>query len=132
MKFKVNDKLDDLSRYYDELLEDLPSDNDFLNNRLTRRGIEKTLELIVETILDIANIIISEKNLEKPIDSKSSIMVLAKEKIIAISLAEKIKDLVSFRNLLVHRYGKLDEEKELIHIKENHGDIADFLEAISN
>lgn len=126
------DKLDQLVTFYEELLEDMPQNEEFLENRIVRRGIEKTVELIVETIIDIANIIISQKNFEKPIDSRESITVLAKHKVISKILSEKIKDLISFRNLLVHRYGKLDEKEEFIHIQENHPDIKKFIEGIEH
>jgi len=109
-KARIEEKLDDLLKYYEELLEDLPQKKEFKEKRLARRGIEKTLELIADTIIDISLIIISSKGLEKPQDSRDSINILEKNKIITSSLSAKIKDLISFRNLLVHRYGKIDEE----------------------
>jgi uncharacterized protein YutE (UPF0331/DUF86 family) len=57
-------------------------------------------------------------------------MILYKNKILSNNVALKIKDLVSFRNLLVHRYGKLDEKEEFTHISENHKDIEKFIEEI--
>lgn len=127
---RLKDKVEQLSKYYDELIEDMPLNDEFLNNRIVRRGIEKTIELIVETIIDIANIIISSKNLEKPIDSRNSIQILFKQKIISEKLSLKICDLISFRNLLVHRYGKINEKQEFDHIIDNYDDIKDFINEI--
>ena len=67
-KERLNQKLDELAGYYNDLIEDLPDLNEFLNQRLKRRGIEKTLELIADTIIDLANILISSLKLEKPED----------------------------------------------------------------
>lgn len=131
-KQKLRDKLEQLLKYYEELLEDMPDNEEFINNRIKRRGIEKTIELIVETIIDISNIIISYKNFEKPIDSRNSINILSKQKIISNSLSLKISDLISFRNLLVHRYGKINEKEEFIHIKENYEDIKKFIDEIEH
>lgn len=129
---RLKDKLDSLSNYYDELIDDLPEKDEFIKNRLSRRGIEKTIELICETIIDISNIIISKNKLEKPTDSRSSITILEKNNMISKKLSEKIKDLISFRNLLVHRYGKIDEIEEFENIVENHEDILKFIKEISS
>lgn len=129
---RVSSKLDELFSYHEELMEDLPAEESFKKERLARRGIEKTIELIVDAVLGIALIIISEKRLEKPEDSRGTIKVLEKNKILSKELSAKMQDLVSFRNLLVHRYGKIDEDIEYSNIKENHGDIVLFIKAIEN
>jgi len=54
-KEKLNDKLDQLSDYYEELMEDLPNKDTFIEKRIVRRGIEKSIELIADTIIDITN-----------------------------------------------------------------------------
>lgn len=127
---RVSDKLDDLIKYYGELKEDFPEEDEFQSNRLSRRGIEKTIEIIADTIIDIALILVSSLGLEKPSDSGEAIEILEKHEIIQKPLAEKIKDLISFRNLLVHRYGKIDQHKEYVSIAENHEDIILFVKEI--
>ncbi|MBI2666018.1 DUF86 domain-containing protein [Candidatus Woesearchaeota archaeon] len=127
---RIADKLDELTRYYDELLEDLPTKDDFEEKRVLRRSIEKTLELIADTITDIALILISEFGFEKPLDAREAIDALVVHKILTKQLGEKIKDLISFRNLLVHRYGKIDVEREYETIQEDHGDIQEFIKEI--
>ena len=67
---RIEDKLDELFRYHKELIEDLPAKKDFKKERIIRRGVEKTVELIADTILDIALMIISGEGFEKPEDSK--------------------------------------------------------------
>ena len=49
---RMRDKIDELTLYYRELLEDLPAEEVFVSERLTRRGVEKTIELIAETIIE--------------------------------------------------------------------------------
>ena len=63
-------------------------------------------------------------------DSRGAIEELYKNKIINQNLKEKVADLISFRNLLVHRYGKIDEKLEFENIKENHEDILEFVKRI--
>lgn len=131
-KEKISNKLDELSDYYEELMEDLPKKNIFVKERLVRRGIEKTIELIADTIIDTANILISELNIEKPQDSKSAMDVISKHKIIGMALADKLKSFISFRNLIVHRYAKINNDEEFDHIEENHEDIQKFIEEVDN
>ncbi|MBS3123131.1 DUF86 domain-containing protein [Candidatus Woesearchaeota archaeon] len=127
---RIQDKLDELAKYYEELGEDLPSEDEFIEDRLIRRSIEKTVELIADTIIDIAFVLISSLKLDKPQDSRAALQTLEGHKIISKHISAKIKDLVSFRNLLVHRYGKVDSSLEYNCIKENESDIGLFIEEI--
>ena len=56
----------------------------------------------------ISDILISELDLEKPEDSKSAMDIISKNSIINKDLAAKLKNLISFRNLIVHRYAKIN------------------------
>lgn len=129
---RLKDKVAELKQYYEELIEDLPSQDNFLEKRLVRRGIEKNMELIADAIIDVALILISSSGFEKPTDSRESISVLEKHKIIDVELAQKLRTLISFQNLLVHRYGVIDQEKEYQSIREDHDDIRRFIKAIKN
>ncbi len=127
---RLKDKLDLISCYYGELREDLPSEEEFSQERVPRRAVEKTIELIADAIVDVAMIIISARGLEKPKESSESITILEKNKIISSHLANKIKDFVRFRNLLVHRYAKVDEQREYEVIRDNHSDVLVFLKEL--
>ena len=127
---KLRDKLDQLSTYYAELIEDLPNEEEFLRERMPRRAVEKTIELIADTILDVASIIISAQGFEKPKEASESVMVLSKHGILSKNLMLKIQDLIRFRNLLVHQYAKIDEKREYENIAENHPDILAFVKEI--
>lgn len=124
---RLKDKLDLISNYYNELKEDLPSEEEFIQERVPRRALEKTIELIADAVVDVAMIIISAKSLEKPKESCESIAILAKSNILSFSLADKIRDFIRFRNLLVHQYAKVDEYREFETIRDNHEDILLFL-----
>ena len=126
MKSRIEEKLDDLVLFHEELIEDLPdSFEDFTEQRIVRRGVEKTIQLIADSIVDIALMIISEQGYEKPLDSRQAIITLEK-KVLSKRVSKQIQDLISFRNLLVHRYGKIREREEYETIIENHGDILAF------
>ncbi len=127
---RINDKLDYIERYHRELVEDLPPYPDFIRKRLTRRGIEKTVELLADAIVDVAMIIISAKGLEKPTEAAESVKILAKNNLLTAGLAAKLQELIKFRNLLVHQYAKVEEEREYHNIDENHEDVVYFIKEI--
>lgn len=129
---RVKDKLDQINQYYQELREDFPSEEEFSQKRVPRRAIEKTIELIADAVVDVAMIIISGKNLEKPNESSESITILTKSGFLSSSLADRMKDFIRFRNLLVHRYAKVDEKLEFETIRDNHQDILEFLKEIES
>lgn len=52
--------------------------------------------------------------------------VLKEEGVIGKELATKLEDMARFRNLLVHRYGEIDNRRVLEIIKHNLKDIEEF------
>ncbi len=127
---RIKEKLDELVLLHEELLEDLPEEDVFYKERLARRGVEKTIELIADTILDVVLQIISEEGYSRPADSRSAVAVLQEKRILTASLSNQLKDLISFRNLLVHRYGKVDQKEEYENINHNHTDVLRFVKEI--
>ncbi|NLJ78850.1 MAG: DUF86 domain-containing protein [Tissierellia bacterium] len=73
-------------------------------------GIERGIQILIETVIDIANIIISANNIEKPHTYRESILELAKLDILPREFTEELSKMVGFRNILVHDYTNVDEE----------------------
>lgn len=128
---RIKDKLDKIVNLHEELMRHFPSvEEEFREKNFQRMGIEKIIEVIVEYIINIALMIISEKSLEKPKDNRDTIAVLEKYNYLSAPLSKKLQDLASFRNLLVHQYAKIDEKREYHDISENHEDIISFVKEI--
>ena len=66
--------------------------------------IERNLEVSAQSVIDIANRIISIENLEKPLDYHDAIMRLGEAGIIPLKSAKKLAPIAGFRNILVHDY----------------------------
>ena len=66
--------------------------------------IERNLEVSAQSVIDIANRIISIEDLEKPQDYYEAIMRLGEAGIIPINFARKLAPIAGFRNILVHDY----------------------------
>lgn len=81
---------------------------------------------IMEACIDIANYIISLKGFRRAEEYSEMFRVLKEERIIEKELATKLEDMARFRNLLVHRYGEIDNIRVLEIIKQNLNDIEEF------
>jgi uncharacterized protein YutE (UPF0331/DUF86 family) len=128
---RIKDKLSELLVYIAELDEDIPdTEDEYIGERRTRRSCERTFQLACEDILDICNLIIAGKSLGLPKDNRDAIRKLADDKIIPKKLSDSLEDMVSFRNLLVHRYGKVDDSRAYQYLKEDIDDLYEFAETI--
>ncbi len=128
---RIKDKLSELQVYVMELDEDIPAnEEEYLGERVIRRACERTFQLACEDVLDICNLVIAGKSLGLPKDNRDAIRKLADNKIIPKKLADRLEDMVGFRNLLVHRYGKVDDSRAYHHLKEEVDDLYEFAEAI--
>lgn len=81
---------------------------------------------IMEACVDIANYIISVKGFRRAEEYSEMFKVLKEEGVIAKELATKLEDMARFRNLLVHRYGEIDNRRVLEIITHNLKDIEEF------
>ncbi len=57
-----------------------------------------------ELAIDLANMVIRQRKLGIPIDSRDSFRILMREKLIPPKMFDRLKGMVGFRNLAVHQY----------------------------
>ena len=130
-KERITDKMDDLEQCLRELEEYLPAAVDeYLGSGMRRRACERAFQLACENLLDICNMIISDEGLGIPIDSKDSINKLRQYDVLPESLASRLEELIGFRNLLVHQYGRVDDSVAYTSLRDESGDFYEFLEEI--
>ena len=95
-----------------------------------KSGIERTLQVCVEAMIDIANRVNSISGYSPVTESFESIKRLEDLKI--LKNAEKYRMVIKFRNLIVHRYESIDNA-ELVNICNNClSDFDDFIYEIEN
>lgn len=130
-KDRILEKMDELEKYLRELDEYLPEEEEkYLNSGLIKRACERAFQLASENLLDICNLIISEKGFGIPTDSKDCIRKLAENGVISGSLSTRLEELVGFRNLLVHQYGRLDDSRAYSYLNMESKDFYEFIETI--
>ena len=92
---------------------------------------ERFLHLASESVLDMAQHVISDMGYRQPSDYKDSMEVLCEEGILDDDLAERLKGWMGFRNVLVHLYLKIDHDLSYKAIHSDLGDLEDFKERMS-
>jgi len=92
---------------------------------------EKDFELVCETVISTANFIIAQQGFERPKESKETVIKLAQNNIIPNDLADRLTGMIGFRNLLVHRYGNVDDAQAYTYLKEDIRDAHDLLQHIN-
>lgn len=113
-QISVKDKLFKLDLSI-RLIEELMSRdrNILFKDDVLKSAIYFNLIVSIEIILDIGNHILSSE-FNRPEDNYESIIYsLGMRGIIPKELADENKGMGSFRNLLVHDYGKIDDKKAL-------------------
>jgi len=69
---------------------------------------ERNLQVAAQACIDMANHIIADKGFRTPQGYGESFSVLAQEKVIPALLADKMRMVAGFRNILVHDYLEID------------------------
>ena len=98
----------------------------FLESYKDIQAAKYSLLEIMEACIDMANYIISVKGFRRAEEYSEMFKVLKEEGVIGEELAAKLEDMARFRNLLVHRYGEIDNRRVLEMLKHNLKDIEEF------
>ena len=102
----------------------------FSNNFRDIQAAKHSLQESIEACLDIGSHIIAEKGFRRAEDYKDIYNVLEEERIIDPVLSAKLQAMAKFRNLIVHRYGKIDTKRIFIIMSEDINDIKQFASTI--
>ena len=84
----------------------------------------------IEAIIDICNRIISKRKLGFPQDYSDVIKLMSQEGVLEGDLVGRLVEMVKFRNMLVHLYWKIENDRLYQYLRENLGDFEAFKEAI--
>jgi len=106
----ILNKKESIERYVQQirLHYAMPSELAFEKDHLKQDAIAANLQRAAEQAIDLANHVIRKGKLGLPKESKESFEILARAKVIPQELADKLKGMVGFRNIMVHQYQELD------------------------
>jgi len=89
------------------------------------------LILAIEACVDICNHIIAKEHFDVPESYSECFKILGDRNIISKELSEKLINMAKFRNLLVHLYWKVDDEKIYEILQSELGDFDEFIKQIA-
>jgi uncharacterized protein YutE (UPF0331/DUF86 family) len=128
---EIKSKLMEIRESMDSIVEHIPHDQkEFISLGLIKDGIYKRLEYSIENVFDICAIINSDLSLGIPEEDESIIENLIQAKVLSEEWMGKLKGMKSFRNIMVHRYGRIDDRIAFGIMKERMGDFDLFIEEV--
>jgi len=130
-KKRMLSKIDEMNSYLEELENIKPlSFEEYKNSIEKKRACERLLQISIETALDICNIIISDLKLGLPSTEEEIFQKLERKKIISPKMAKVLNNMKGFRNILVHKYGIVNDELVFENLSEKLEDFDKFKEEI--
>jgi uncharacterized protein YutE (UPF0331/DUF86 family) len=92
--------------------------------------VERTLQILIEMCIDIANHIISDQGMRVPVEYADTFQVLMENKVISRKLFNTMEKMAKFRNVVVHQYEHIDPGIVLSILHKHLGDFITYKKAI--
>lgn len=129
-KTVIENKISDTEKYL-KILERYKkySKEEILNDIDIKGALERYLYLAAQSVIDLAEAIISYKKFRKPTTLSDTFYILNEENIITVDLREKMIKMTGFRNTIAHDYTKLNYDIVYNVLHNNLADMEDFLKA---
>ena len=106
----VEKKLRRIEEFLRELKSvEIDTIEEFKENIITKRFIERNIELAIEQMIDICKHFVSGLDLSEPETYSECFDMLAREGIILKQSLAAFKSMVRFRNILIHAYEGVDD-----------------------
>ena len=126
-------KLSELDEYFKQIKEyEKTTVAQYSNDWKTQRIIERTLQMMIESCVDIATHIIADKGYRVPKSYSDTFKVFHEENIVSLRLFNALGKMAKFRNIVVHHYDKVDAEIVVGILKKDLNDFMSYKEAIIN
>ncbi len=108
---RVLAKLDELTSYLDELRRIAPSNfEEYIGSIEKRRACERLLQISAEAVIDICALLVSGLRLGLPAEEDDVFEKLAQAGLLSAEMAQTLRRIRGFRNILVHEYGRVDDQ----------------------
>jgi uncharacterized protein YutE (UPF0331/DUF86 family) len=125
-------KIDELDGYLKEIQEISPENFEEYKKIEKRRACERLLQVSIESMIDICAIIVSGLRLGLPAEEDDLFDKLEQAGIVSPLMAANLKKMRGFRNILVHEYGRINDELVYNMLKSQMNDFYEFKKEILN
>ena len=123
----VRRKLADLAEYVTQVSEyrDLTAER-YRADWKTQRIVERTLQMAIETCLDVASHVLADRGLGAPSTYAETFEILVQAGLLSPGLGSVMVDMTAFRNIVVHEYARVDAEVVVRILRERLDDFRRF------
>jgi uncharacterized protein YutE (UPF0331/DUF86 family) len=126
---RVLSKIDELNRYLGELEKIKPKELDEYRHSIeNKRACERLLQISIGSVIDICSLVFSGLKLGMPADEESVFEGLEEQKVFSGSVVRILSGMKGMRNILVHKYGTVDDEIVFESLTDRLGDFEKFIE----
>ena len=123
--------VDQLQNYEKDLGAHIPKIfGEYSANIEKKRFCERTLQLMVETCMDSCNLLVKDLKLGIPSEEENVFEKLYETKVISEDMANSLREMKKFRNVLIHRYAIVDDSLVYENATKNAGDFTEFRKEI--
>ncbi len=96
----------------------------------TQRIVERTLHLIIEACMDVADHLVADRRLPLPDTGAATFESLGHAGLVPDALARSLARMVGFRNILVHDYARIDRATVLRVLRIDIDDVERFRDVV--
>src|SRR3990172_2851485 len=82
----------------------------YRNSWKDKDAAERNIQKIVEAVIDIGKMLVSQKALREPGSNREVFLVLQENDLFPAELLPVIDKMIGMRNILVHSYDRIDDE----------------------
>jgi len=130
-KNRILVKLDEIYGYLRELNDIVPaSAGEYRESVVKRRASERLLHLAIEGTIDICAMLVRELRLGVPGEEEDLFDKLS-GRVLSTDMADRLREMKRFRNVLVHRYGTIDDDKVYTILRNRLVDFEDFKKQVT-
>lgn len=123
-------KLDQLDGYLAELRSIVPGRFEDYQRVETRRACERLVQVLVETVIDTCALLVSALRLGLPGEEDDLFEKLAQRGVLSPDMVGTLRRMKGLRNILVHGYGRINDEVVYDAVRYRLADLEAFKQAV--
>lgn len=129
-KERIYIKLDEIDQYLKEMEEIMPSSSEEYSTDLMRkRALERLIQITIEAVMDVSAILVKELKLGLPYQEEDFLDKISGT-VLDPDLVVKLREMKSFRNILVHGYSQINDERVYEILTSDMKDVVEFKEGV--
>jgi uncharacterized protein YutE (UPF0331/DUF86 family) len=120
-------KLTELAEYVDQVSEyrQLTAER-YRADWKTQRIVERTLQMAIETCVDVASHVLADRGLRAPSTYGETFEILTQAGLLSPDLSRVMVEMAGFQNIIVHEYARIDADLVIQVLRARLGDFRRF------